>query len=61
MTYGSHVRNVNTKMGKAKKLKPSQAGKKVPLEQEIEDAKFAKPKNRNKTRLRKDDDEQVRF
>lgn len=47
-------------MGKAKKLKPSQAAKKVPLEQDIEDAKFTKPKNRNKIRLRKDDDEQVR-
>lgn len=47
-------------MGKTKKLKPSQITKKVPLEQDIEDAKFAKSKNRNKVRLRKDDDEQVR-
>lgn len=46
-------------MGKTKKMKPSQAGKKVSLEQEIEDAKFAKPKNRIKTRFRQDEDEQV--
>lgn len=46
-------------MGKTKKIKPSQAANKVPLEQDIEDAKFVKPKNRNKIRFRKDEDEQV--
>ncbi|XP_044267091.1 bystin [Tribolium madens] len=45
-------------MGKAKRLKPSQMGAKVPLDQDIEGAKFAKSKNRNKIRLRQDDEEQ---
>ncbi|XP_022919122.2 bystin [Onthophagus taurus] len=44
-------------MGKAKKLKPSQMGKKVSLEEQLDDDKFAKPKNRNKIRVRKDDHE----
>lgn len=47
------------KMGKAKRIKPSQIGVKATLEQDIEDAKFAKNKNRNKIRLRKDEDDQV--
>ena len=46
-------------MGKAKRLKPSQMGTKVPLDQDIEDTKFAKAKNRNKIRLRQDEEEQV--
>lgn len=46
-------------MGKAKKAKPSRKQNKVPLDQEIEDAKFAKPKSRNKVRPRQDDEEQV--
>ena len=46
-------------MGKAKRLKPSQMGTKVPLDQDIEDTKFAKSKNRNKIRLRQDEEEQV--
>ncbi|KAJ3654012.1 hypothetical protein Zmor_013227 [Zophobas morio] len=45
-------------MGKAKRLKPSQMGTKVPLDQDIEDTKFAKAKNRNKIRLRQDEEEQ---
>lgn len=48
-------------MGKVKKIKPSKVGNKLPLEQDIESAKFAKSKNRNKIRLRQDEDEQVRF
>lgn len=47
-------------MGKAKKMKPSQKQAKVPLDKEIEDAKFAKSKNRIKVRTRKDEDEQVK-
>lgn len=47
------------KMGKAKKAKPSQKANKVPLEQDIENAKFTKSKNRVKMRFRKDEDEQV--
>lgn len=58
MTF-EHVKTQAKEMGKTKKLKPSQVGQKVPLEQDIEDAKFVKPKNRNKVRLRKDDDEEV--
>lgn len=46
-------------MGKVKKLKPSQIGVKTSLDRDIEDAKFVKPKNRNKIRLRKDEDEEV--
>lgn len=49
------------KMGKTKKLKPSQAAARSTLEQDIESAKFVKPKNRNKIRFRKDEDEQVSF
>ncbi|CAH0557474.1 unnamed protein product [Brassicogethes aeneus] len=45
-------------MGKTKRIKPSQAGSKVPLEQDIEEAKFAKGKNRSKIRLRQDEEEQ---
>ncbi|VEN51013.1 unnamed protein product [Callosobruchus maculatus] len=46
-------------MGKAKKIKPSEAGMtRVTLEDEIHDAKFAKSKNRNKIRLRQDEDQQ---
>lgn len=48
-------------MGKVKKMKPSQAAARTTLEQDIESAKFVKPKNRNKVRLRKDEDEQVSF
>lgn len=46
-------------MGKAKKMKPSQVAARVPLEQDIEAAKFAKPKGRCKIRLRQDEEEQV--
>ncbi|KAK4879645.1 hypothetical protein RN001_007791 [Aquatica leii] len=45
-------------MGKTKRIKPSKAGVKVPLEKEIYDSKFANQKNRNKTRTRKDEDEE---
>nr|CAH7729629.1 unnamed protein product [Callosobruchus chinensis] len=46
-------------MGKAKKIKPSEAGMtRVALEDDIHDAKFAKSKNRNKIRLRQDEDQQ---
>lgn len=47
-------------MGKAKKIKPSKIGSKIPLEEDIESSKFARSKNRNKIRLRQDEDEQVR-
>lgn len=57
--FQARVVNKFMKMGKAKRMKPSQMGTKVPLEQDIEGAKFAKSKNRNKIRLRQDDDEQV--
>ncbi|KAF5295048.1 hypothetical protein FQR65_LT10601 [Abscondita terminalis] len=43
-------------MGKTKKIKPSKVSVKVPLETEIYDSKFAKQKNRNKTRSRQDED-----
>lgn len=47
-------------MGKAKKIKPSRrAGAKVALGDDIESSKYAKSKNRNKIRLRKDEDEEV--
>ncbi|KAJ3633231.1 hypothetical protein MTP99_010195 [Tenebrio molitor] len=45
-------------MGKTKRMKPSQVGEKVSLEQDIDSIRFAKPKNRNKIRLRQDDEEQ---
>lgn len=48
-------------MGKVKKAKPSQMATKVPLEEQIANAKFAKPKNRNKIRLRQDETEQVEY
>lgn len=46
-------------MGKTKKTKPSDVGAKVPLEQAIYDTKFVKAKNKNKIRLRQDEEEQV--
>lgn len=46
-------------MGKVKKNKVSSTTKKVSLEQQINDGQFVKPKNRVKTRLRKDNDEEV--
>lgn len=46
-------------MGKAKRIKPSQVGNKVALDEDIQSAKFAKPKNRNKIRLRKEEHEEV--
>lgn len=46
-------------MGKTKKTKPSEMGAKVPLEQAIYDTKFVKAKNKNKIRLRQDEEEQV--
>uniref|UniRef100_A0A6M2DLN7 Putative cell adhesion complex protein bystin n=1 Tax=Xenopsylla cheopis TaxID=163159 RepID=A0A6M2DLN7_XENCH len=45
-------------MGKVKKNKVSSTTKKVSLEQQINDGQFVKPKNRVKTRLRKDNDEE---
>lgn len=48
-------------MGKTKKMKPSQIGNKVPLEQDIQNSRIAKSKNRNKIRLRQDEEEQVFF
>lgn len=47
-------------MGKAKKMKPSQAGGKKPLHEDIESATAVRSKNRNKIRLRKDDDDEVK-
>lgn len=47
-------------MGKIKKLKLSQKISKVPLHKQIEDDNIAQPKNKNKIRPRKDDDEMVR-
>lgn len=46
-------------MGKTKKMKPSQMANKVPLELEIQNACIAKSKDRNKIRLRQDEDEKV--
>lgn len=46
-------------MGKTKKTKPSEVVAKVPLEQAIYDTKFVKAKNKNKSRLRQDEEEQV--
>lgn len=46
-------------MGKAKKIKVSKNPKKVSLEQQINDAQFVKPKNREKIRFTRDNDEEV--
>ncbi|KAK9888723.1 hypothetical protein WA026_000949 [Henosepilachna vigintioctopunctata] len=45
-------------MGKTKKFKPSQIATKVPLDKDIEEAQFAQPKNRVKTRHRQNEDEE---
>jgi len=45
-------------MGKTKRAKPSEMANKVPLEDDINDAKFVKAKKRNKLRLRQDEEEQ---
>lgn len=55
--FCKHVRSC--KMPKIKRSKAAQGISKVPLEQQLEDHQFAKPKNRNKIRLRKDDEEKV--
>lgn len=47
-------------MGKAKKIKVSK-GSRVALDKQIENAETIHPKNRNKTRQRKDEDDEVRF
>lgn len=44
-------------MGKAKKIKLGRRAPKVALDKQIEDDQFAKPSNRSKTRIRKDEDE----
>ncbi|KAI4465508.1 bystin [Holotrichia oblita] len=44
-------------MGKIKKIKVSQTTRKVPLDQQIEDDRIAKHRNRNKVRIRKDEDD----
>ncbi|XP_018573901.1 bystin [Anoplophora glabripennis] len=44
-------------MGKTKRMKPSQMGK-VSLEEDIHNARFVKSKNKNKIRLRQDEEEQ---
>ncbi|KAK9694672.1 Bystin [Popillia japonica] len=44
-------------MGKIKKIKASQTARKVPLDQQIEDDRIAKQRNRNKVRIRKDEDD----
>lgn len=46
-------------MGKIKKIKASQTARKVPLDQQIEDDRIAKQRNRNKVRIRKDEDDKV--
>lgn len=46
-------------MGKTKKMKPSHVGNKIPLDQDIQNSRIAKSKNRNKIRLRQDEEEQV--
>lgn len=48
-------------MGKTKKMKPSHVGNKIPLDQDIQNSRIAKSKNRNKIRLRQDEEEQVTF
>lgn len=45
-------------MGKFKKFKPSEMLKKVPLEEDITSTKYASAKNRNKVRIRTDEEEQ---
>lgn len=47
-------------MPKVKKVRGKQEQPKVSLGEEIDDAKFAKPKNRNKIRFRQEE-EQVRL
>ncbi|XP_049798941.1 bystin [Schistocerca nitens] len=44
-------------MGKAKKIKLGRRAPKVALDKQIEEDQFAKPSNRTKTRIRKDEDE----
>ncbi|XP_047107840.1 bystin [Schistocerca piceifrons] len=44
-------------MGKAKKIKLGRRAPKVALDKQIEEDQFAKPSNRTKTRVRKDEDE----
>lgn len=51
-------RKNKSKMGKTKKIK-SVPVTKVPLEQDIQNSRIAKSKNRNKIRLRQDEEEQV--
>lgn len=46
-------------MGKIKNAKPSQMVNKIPLEQDIHNVRIAKGKNRNKIRLRQDEEEKV--
>lgn len=46
-------------MGKTNKLNPSRMVNKVPLEQDIQNARIVKSKNRTKIRLRQDEDEKV--
>ncbi|KAL1493991.1 hypothetical protein ABEB36_009667 [Hypothenemus hampei] len=46
-------------MGKTKRTKPSETAGKVPLEQDIYDTKFVKTKNRNKIRLRQEEEQYV--
>lgn len=51
-------------MGKAKKVKVSKGEtkqQKVPLAEQIEDEKTLKSKNRNKIKIRTDEDEEVTF
>lgn len=47
-------------MGKTKRLKPSQMVNKVSLENDIEEARYAKSKNRNKIRFRQDEEDKVK-
>lgn len=47
-------------MGKAKKIKVSKGATKIPLEEQIADSQFVKPKGRVKTRGdRKENDDEV--
>lgn len=45
-------------MGKTKKINAAPVAK-VPLEQDIQNSRIAKSKNRNKIRLRQNEEEQV--
>ncbi|KAB0796720.1 hypothetical protein PPYR_10781 [Photinus pyralis] len=45
-------------MGKIRKIHSSRVGIKIPLEDEINNSKFVKPKGRTKTRLKKEEDEE---